>query len=225
MKKNRYLLFSIIMLFSCMISVHASCTDDEIVSLKKQVEDIKITYKHLGAVEDNSMIVYDRFDVSFKNIPDDFYLTLSVAPLDEVHSVNGIVKMEMMLTGSYEINVFSNKCEEEIDQIIFTLPKFNEYSLDPLCKGIDGDDFPLCGKYYEYKVDYDNFVARVKHYRDNYNIVRAEFDDDYGDGIFEKILDFISKNLVYVIFFLIVLLLIVFVIVMMRKRKKRGVLE
>ena len=72
---------------------------------------------------------------------------------------------------------------------------------------------------------YDNFVARVKHYRDNYNIVSAEFDDDYGDGIFEKILDFISKNLVYVIFFLIVLLLIVFVIVMMRKRKKRGVLE
>ena len=69
MKKNRYLLFSIVMLFSCMISVHASCTDDEIFSLKKQVEDIMITYKHLGAVEDNSMIVYDRFDVTFKNIP------------------------------------------------------------------------------------------------------------------------------------------------------------
>lgn len=38
------------------------------------------------------------------------------------------------------------------------------YSLDPLCEGIDGRDFPLCGKYYEPRVSYADFEKRVKSY-------------------------------------------------------------
>jgi len=225
MRGMRYLLFTLIILFSCMFCVHAACTDTELEVLKKQAEDIKITYKHLGAIEDNSMVVYDRFDVTFKNIPADTSLILSYAPSDFVIPEDGVVKLEMMVTGTYDVKVFSDKCEDSIYEIEFTLPTFNEYSLDPLCEGIDGKDFPLCGKYYEYKVDYDNFVARVKHYRSNYHITNGGTNSNSKSNILNVIGKFLSKYLNYVVVSFVVLLLVIVLIVMIRKRKKRGVLE
>lgn len=224
MKNIRYLLFTLIISFSCMFYVCADCTNEELETLKKQAEDIKITYKHLGPVEDNSMIVYDKFNVTFKNISDETSLVLSYAPSDYIVAKDGVVKLEMMVTGTYNVKFFSNKCETVVHEVDFTLPTFNEYSLDPLCEGIDGNEFPLCGKYYEYKVDYDNFVARVKHYRSNYHITSGNDDDSKGN-ILDSIFKFLSKHLVYVVVSFAILLLVIGLILIIRKKKKRGVLE
>lgn len=225
MKNTRYLFFTVIMLFSFIVCVRADCTNEELFNLKKQAEDIKITYKHLGAVENNSMIVYDRFDVTFKNIPSDASLILSYAPFDYIVPDDGVVKLEMMVTGTYSVEVFSNKCESNIYEIDFTLPTFNEYSLDPLCEGIDGKDFPLCGKYYEYKIDYDDFVTRVKHYRSNYHITSDGNNNNSESSIFDLIIKFLSKYLIYVIVSFAMLILIIILVLIIRRRKKRGVLE
>lgn len=77
---------------------------------------------------------------------------------------------QILSNGKWTIKIYSDKCDNVIDTITFRLPKFNIYSLDPLCKNIDGEKFPLCGKYYEYEVSYDSFKERVEHYRKTYNI-------------------------------------------------------
>lgn len=44
--------------------------------------------------------------------------------------------------GSWTINIYSNKCESEIDTIRFKLPRFNVYSLDPYVKEQMVKNFP-----------------------------------------------------------------------------------
>lgn len=222
MKNIRYLLFTMIMLFSYMFCVQASCTDEELSTLKKKADDIKITYKHLGYVElEDGNAYYDRFDVNIKNVSDDFYIMFYD---EKLVPTEGVIK-ETMVTGSWNLMIYSNRCETQIDEIKFRLPRFNLYSMDPLCDGIDGDDFALCGKYYEYDVDYDNFVARVKYYRTIHNITSDGSDSDSSNNIFNLIFKYMSEYQIYIIVSLAVVLLILFIIITLMKRKKRGVLE
>ena len=223
MKNIKYIVFLLILFNFNVFYVNASCTNEEINDLKNITDNIKITYRYLGKIEEEEGVFDNQYEVVIKNVDDDLYISL-YNDSEVLTPTNGEI-VSTFNNGTWNFDFFSKKCDIKIDTIEIFIPRFNEYSLDPLCEGIDGDDFPLCGKYYEYKVDYDNFVARVKHYRDNYNIVSAEFDDDYDADIFAKILNFISKNFVYVIVSFIVLLFIIFVMAVMRKRKKRGVLE
>ena len=53
----------------------------------------------------------------------------------------------------------------KIGNINVKLPKFNSYSLDPLCDGINTDEFPLCSKYLEYQPSYETFVKKIEEYK------------------------------------------------------------
>lgn len=101
--------------------------------------------------------------------------------------------------------------------------------MDPLCKNIDGTDFPLCGKYYDYEVSYDTFKRKVEEYKMAHEIKN---DDDKNTNepfsikvILNKILEFITIYQIYIIIALGILLLILIIIIMISKKKKRGVLE
>ena len=48
--------------------------------------------------------------------------------------------------------MYSEKCDETLKDITVTLPRFNEYSLDPLCDGVDTEDFRYCNKYYDSEI-------------------------------------------------------------------------
>ena len=224
MDKLKNIFFTLIVFFSCIFCVNASCTDEELEILKKEANNIKVTYKHLGAVEDdNGVIYYNRFDLNFKNVPDDFYIlyldTIRFDPID------GLIK-EVFINGTYTFDVYSNRCNEKISNVEVYIPKFNIYSLDKLCEGIDGKDFALCGKYYEYYVDYDDFVTRVTNYRNNHAIYfDGTIDVTDGDvGLVERIFDFMQQYKIYISIILFILIIFLAIIILVLKKRKRKIL-
>lgn len=228
MKNIKYIVFVILLMFVNVFYVNASCTDEEIDILKNKAKDIKITYKHMGIIEDEDDIYYNNFEVKAKNVDDDLFFSL----------INGTIILEpkdgevtdVFSNGKWNFEVYSKSCEQKIHTIEVFIPKFNKYSLDSLCEGIDGEDFALCGKYYEYEVPYDNFVERVNHYRITHNVksdqnVQDKDSDDKFISLFKDILKFVKEYSLYIsISFVISLIIIVFVIVIV-KRRKRGVLK
>ena len=199
MKKIKYLIFTLIFISLSVSYVSASCTSEELSKLKAEASKIKVTYKHLGKIEyEDGDVTYSLFDVTMKNIP-----------------------------GKWQLEVYSNKCEEMVGVINVELPKFNTYSLDPLCEGIDESEVPLCGKYYEYDVSYERFKETVSAYRDNHMINNEETDDEKENfsKVFNKISKFIVKYKLYFITFSIIIILTPIIIKLFKKKKKRGVLE
>lgn len=225
MKNIKYMLFAMLFLLLNMFYVNASCTEEELSNLKSETEKIKITYKHLGKIEKEDEIFYNVFEVKVKNIDNDMYVSL-LGGTKTLTPVNNEI-LENFNNGTWLFDIYSNKCNSKLDTIKVFIPRFNEYSLDPLCNGIDSDDFPLCGKYYEYDVSYRNFKERVTQYR-NTHVIKDKDKTDDNKGIkdyIKYIIDYLLKSQIYVIISLTILLLILIMIVIFNRRKKRGVLQ
>lgn len=227
MKNIKYILFTILFLFLNIFHVQATCTNEEISLLRKESDKIKITYKHLGKIETDEGVYYNSFDVTIKNIPTDFYVVLEGLGTKYTPADNTV--KETFDSGTWIFEFYSNKCEKKISTVKVKLPIFNVYSLDPLCEGIDGDDFSLCGKYYEYNVSYENFKERVTHYRLTHKIDDKKNEPieekNSTEKIFAEIVSFLNNNLLYIAVSLVIFIVILITIIIMKNRKKRGVLK
>ena len=122
--------------------------------------------------------------------------------------------------------MYSSKCENIVKSIEIKLPTFNIYSLDPLCEGIDGEDFKYCGKYYEYQIDRETFERKVKAYRIEHKIGQEDTTKvEKENNFFPKILDILKDNYPYILIGLGVLLLTILTIIIISKKKKRKILQ
>ena len=229
MKNIKYIVFSFIFFLFNIFYVDASCTNEEIESLKELAKDIEITYKHKGIYEiDNEYVDYYSFDIIVKNISDEFRVMYNY-DTEELEVNNGISNL-ILSNGNWNFSVYSKRCDEKVYDIQFFLPRFNVYSLDPLCEGIDGNDFALCGKYYEYDVEYDDFVKRINNYRSTLkdNSVDNVAEDKTNiniDIIINSLLNFITNYRLYIVITLVTILVILITIIIFKRKKRRGVLE
>ena len=227
MKKNIYQLIVILILFLSIPYIKADCTSEELKELKKETKQIKIIYEHMGKVTtEEGGTDYNKFSVDIVNIPDNYYIIVNDGLNYKEEPQNNKVNV-ILSNGSWTINIYSNKCESEIDTIRFKLPRFNIYSLDPLCEGVDGEKFPLCGKYYEYDVSYDSFKQRVEHYRTTNNIKKSNNSNDTENkkNYFEIIINYLNKYKLYIISGVGVIILITVITIIIKKRRNRGVLK
>ena len=229
MNKIKYVIFIITIFCLNYYNVYADCSNEDLKSLKKDANAIEVTYKHLGKVETEDGDNYNNFDLTFKNVPDNFYIILN-GDANKLTPTNNEIK-KTYNSGTWNFEVYSNDCTEKLIDLKVKIPRFNIYSLDPLCEGIDGKDFALCGKYYEYDVGYDNFKKRVENYRVTNKIDQKSnntnnTENKYSfDVILKKISDFIIKYRLYILITLGFILLIISIIIMTSKRRKRGVLK
>lgn len=230
MKQIKYILFSFLILFLSILSVNADCTNEELNELKKEASKIRVTYKHLGSNVDTEGTVIDYlFDLTFNNLTDDMYIKIDDYNEEWKEINNKKIVINNIATGKYKFSIYSNSCQEKIGDINVKLPKFNSYSLDPLCEGIDSNDFPLCSKYLEYQPSYETFKNKVEEYKKN-NEIKKEDNNTKIDKISLKqilnnILSFISKYQLILIITLSIFLIIIIVITIVKRKKKRGVLE
>lgn len=226
MKKNKYLLFAIMILFLNISYVNAECSDEEINQIIKEIDKIEITYKHLGEVtKENGSKVYNQFLVTAKNIPENVYVHLSPMTEENFDETTEDLKIKLT-TGTWYYNMYSSKCETVVDTITVKLPTFNIYSLDPLCEGIDGEDFKYCGKYYEYQIDRETFERKVKAYRIEHKIGQEDTTKvEKENNFFQKILDILKDNYLYILSVFGVLLIITIIIIIISKKKKRKILQ
>lgn len=228
MKKIIRLIF-IIMLFSLLINyVYADCTNEEISSLKKEAEKIRVTYKHLGAVEaEGKTMEYNHFNLTFNNLSDDMYLKDDYGNIIENNFDFNYISFETQ-TGKYKYYIYSKNCGSILKIINVNLPRFNIYSLDPLCDGINSEDFALCGKYLEYDVSYDFFEKKVNDYRNALINEKGTDEIDEKRNIsyyFNYLFSYILKYYIYFILAFIFVLIFIIFIFFVRRKKNRGVLK
>lgn len=135
MSKLKYIIFTILLFIFSFSYTYADCTKEELSSLSKEADKIMVTYKHLGEVikEDGSK-TYDEFTVSANNLNDDFFVILSPMTDEDFYEEDGKLKLKLT-TGTWYYYIYSKKCEDLVKEIKIVLPRFNEYSLDPLCEG------------------------------------------------------------------------------------------
>lgn len=229
MSKLKYIIFTILLFIFSFSYTYADCTKEELFSLSKEADKIMVTYKHLGAVEvEGGVLEYNHFLITFKNINKDLYIKTIYDEEIKVEDNSSTISFNTE-TGNYKYYIMSTKCGTSVSEIKVNIPRFNTYSLDPLCKGIDGDDFPLCGKYYNTYIDYDTFETKVTEYRKINKV--ANFDTNKSNNttkenkiskITTNIVEFITK---YQLYLLITLVVILIILLLLRKRRKRGVLE
>ena len=229
MKKISYIIFTFLMLLLSTLSVSASCTKEELDTLKEEASKVKVTYKHLGSnANDDGVIVDYMFDLTFSNISTDMYIRIDDYNEEWKEVKDNKIIINKIATGKYRFSIYSNSCQEKIGDISVKLPKFNSYSLDPLCEEINTDEFPLCSKYLEYQPSYETFVKKLEEYKKTKDIKPEDNNTQKGNSfteILSKVISLITKYQLYIVVVLAVVLIILIIIIIVNKRKKRGVLE
>ena len=229
MKKIKYILFTFLILSLSILSVNAECTKEEINILKQEANKIKVTYKHLGSNVDAEGTVVDyMFSLTFSNINDDMYIRIDDYNEEWKEVNDNKIIINKIATGKYRFSIYSNSCQEKIGDISVKLPKFNSYSLDPLCEGINTDEFPLCSKYLEYQPSYETFVKKLEEYKKTHEIKTDDNNiakDNTFTIILNKIINFITKYQIYITSVLTIILIVLVILIINSKKKKRGVLE
>lgn len=228
MKNIKYYLITLLLILININIVYADCTDEEIKNLKKEANKIEITYKHIEEeIEDAEGVGKNLFYLTIKNIPDDVYFKEATYDINyPVEEIKDGKFVETYSTGKWIFEFYSTKCNIKLTSISVNLPRYNPYSENELCEGINGDDFKLCNKYYDYDVSYEQFEQRVKQYRKIHKIEEKNANtgkqkDDIIDGI-KKI---IKNNKIYIGGSTGIVILIISIIIYVLSRRKRGVLE
>ena len=129
--------------------------------------------------------------------------------------------------GTYRIDIVGKKqaCDDILKTINLKLIKYNPYSEDPLCKGIE--EFVLCQPTYEKELDYDTFVSRVNTYKKTkQNKIDKEQNNQKENTNLDKIKSYIKENLVQIIIIIIfIILVIISTIIWINSIKKSRRLE
>lgn len=224
MNKNNNLLFTILLLILSINIVHAECTEEEKKQITESINKVELIYKHLGEVtkEDGSK-VYNEYMVTATNIPEDVYVHLYPFTDEDFEETEEGLKLKLT-TGEWHYYMYSKKCGEILKDIELNLPKFNIYSLDPLCKDIDTDDFIYCHKYYKGDISRETFERKVKEYRKINHLDDNNNNNNNKINIIKPIIDFLLKYYIYILITIGVSLLIA-LLASIIKRRKRTILK
>ena len=164
--------------------------------------------------------------VTAKNIPDGVYVQLYPFTDDQFEESSEGLKLKLT-TGTWHYYMYSEKCDKTLKDITVTLPKFNEYSLDPLCEGIDGEDFRYCNKYYDGEIPRETFERKVKEYRlaNHLDDKKTDNNDVKKKDYLKPIVDFLLEYYLYIIIGIGIIVLISLLVLIIKKKKKRTILE
>ena len=220
MKKNKYLLF-ILMVFAMNIhTVLASCTQEEINTFKRIEDDYTVKYEF-----DKSTKTYNLYFTAIK--PKEFYYRIATEnELKCSASAETTMKCDGFISNDYEIQIVgvTDTCNDVMKTIVLSLPKYNKLSEDPLCEGIE--EFVLCKPTYNKDIDYDTFVSRVNTYKKNHkeetDIPIEEEKEEGVNQIADYIIDYIVDNWFNIIIISTFLILLIITIIVTYKNARKS---
>ena len=184
------LLFGLILLLPFTRVNAMYCRYDDLAYLKKLAANINYTYSY---VENNGTV---SFSVTLTNLQSNLYV------VDLTKNSTYTYKDTEMTIDNYEggqvvkYNIYTNagECTDQIlYTIVFTLPTYNPFYNDELCKDIP--DYELCQKWSTHKLDYQGFKTNVKNYLSTLNNSDEEKKlEETKELQYSKVLKFLSEN-------------------------------
>lgn len=224
MRKN--IILKVLTILFCFFAIEVvqaeSCSTKELNELRLLAKNIKINYELYDDTYNEAHRYY--FSVSTINFGKEFYLIDSdgqdfryMPNLEK----NGVRDLRVVQEGiNYQLTVYTSNETSCPNTKIMTkkveIPYYNDYSAREECKGIE--DFSLCQRYYDGYIESEKyFLEQVEKYKNG-----EINEDNEEETTWDKVVSFISNNLLIVIPVSIVLIsVIVIVIIKVIKSKRR----
>lgn len=208
MKQKKLLFIILITICLCFPNTvfGARCENTEKIKLAALAKNISVTYDY---VEENNQVF---FQIIFSNLQPG--LKIKDVTNNREFYYNG---SELVL-GRYQPNtisrfdVYSTTCDSRLYSHYVTLPGYNPYYSDPVCKDMN---ISLCQKWVTINYDYNTFVNEVNKYKQT-NTVEIEPEQQEVLGIYDYIFKFLSEY--YYIIFPIIIIGGITGIVILRKK-------
>ena len=215
MKKRKKILLTIISFTIFTPKIYADCTKEDINNFNKISDEYKVTYEFNKDSKLYNLIFYEPQPDKYVFVVNN----LEKASLEFEDDNN--YKYIGMTPGDYEITIegITDKCQDVFKTINLNLPKYNEYSEDPLCEG--NEEFVLCQPTYDKEIDYETFKSRLEVYKktkqDN-NQINKEKDNNKDNNI----VDYIKNNIAEIIIITASLIILTIIIISIAKRQKKS---
>ena len=202
MKKHLFLM--IVGLFLLPNSVNAvMCSSEEKVKLKEMARNIVADYEY---VEENDDI---KFTIKFRNIPEHFVIHDNLTGYEYVDQGSELSIPVEQRNKTYKFFVYDETigCHlERLANIYVTIPGYNKYYKDDLCKGIE--DSKLCYKWLNVTMSYDEWKTEVNKYIEKMN-KKEQKKEVIEKSFLEDVFDFVSTYYLILIPSVIALLLLI----------------
>lgn len=225
--KKLYLLPLIIvisMFFKLDVSaLNVACTQKEQMRLRTLANATQITYEFVDDAEEPG------FTVKISGFSSDFYVYDKTTDILFKYIDNPIVKMSGLIPGSTNKLPFyasdTGICSGYfIMTKTLTLPKYNKYYSNSLCKG--HETFELCKKFSAIKIpSYNYFYSRItQHIREDEKQKIDKKDNPVTEekNFFEKTIKFLADN--YIILSIATAVVVISSVVFIQIRKRRRIL-
>lgn len=216
MKKYKYLLLSLLIPLLFPIITYAECSKEDIDNFKEIEEQYKVTYEFDKETKLYSITFHnpnpEKYGYTIEH--DDTELDLTTIKEEEFTQEN-------TNPGKYEIRVITTngECKNQLKKITLELSKYNSYSEDPICEGIE--DFVLCQPTYDKEIDYDTFVSRVNTYKKNLKEENAK-EEKLQVKEENKIIEYIKENIIQIIIITIFIIMVVITIYLTIKTARKS---
>lgn len=216
MIKNKIIILIISLSLFMPSTIYADCTKEEINNFKKIEDDYKITYEFNKETKLYTLTFYSPNPELYDFTIDESFLP-NCTEID-----NTTINCSNIYYGDYNFEVVgvTEECNMSFKKIKLSLPKYNKYSEDPLCEGIE--EFVLCQPTYDKDIDYDTFVSRVNSYKKNHQ--KIENDKEIKEEVKEQneIIKYIKDNLFQIIIITIFIILVIITIILTAKSIKKS---
>lgn len=217
MRKTKYLIFLSLLFFLGLDNTYATCTKEEEKEFKRIKNNYTVKYEFDKTTK--------TYTLHFNN-PDKSrfgYVLYIVGDLNCTVNDN-ITTCPEFESGDYVFDIVgkTTTCNDTLKTINLHLPRYNAYSEDLLCQGLE--DFYLCDPTYEKDIDRETFESRIANYKKQLsNKEQEEPKEDKQNKTITSIKNFITNNLtsIIVITSFIILLTITVVMTIKSSRKSR----
>ena len=232
---RRYVIYSILFVI-CLIPfrVKADCSNDEWKSLKDTAKSVEITYDYDNSgipfdselytaysVDDDGMAIpYGDIKITISGVSEQVYIKDVTYKRTFYSSAfkEGVLELHYEKNGSRKFEVYSDKCSKSLRTIHVKIPKYNAFSEDPYCYGIEDGDLSVCKKWYDGELDFETFEKKVLEYKDKLKEKEAEM--RWKNSIVYKTIDFVVNNYESIFIFIVAVLVILGLVFVIRKRSE-----
>jgi len=213
------LIYTFIIFFIGVLNVDAIfCDYSELTRIRKQASQVNIMSEY-KEVDDEVL-----FTITIYNLRPNQYVIDTITNKRYDYGYNKEKESEIVIdnikkSGMYKFEVYSieNTCNEKaLNTLYVTLPTYNKYYKDKLCKGIES--YKLCQKWFGTEITYERFKEEINNYKNSIK-PNEEIDEEKEETIFDYLIN-IYINTYYIILPLFIIILLMPIYSIYKKKYK-----
>lgn len=201
----RKIFIFVLLLLIPVTKIEGACSYSDIARLKKIAANVNASYEY---VEKNSQVT---FQITLNNLNSELYF------IDLSNNLKyDFTKEEITLknynsgqTIRYSFYASDRECSDEpLYTLRVTLPKYNEYYTDEICKGIE--NYSLCQKWSSHNLTYTKFLEKVNEYKKTLIVSEDPIEEIKPSEItfLQLMINFLVDYYIYIAVLIIVLLIV-----------------